>query len=389
MIESSYLILTGAVLCVALLLLVALRPYIAAAKACADACPPDIEPADQCPEVSVIVYSGSDPDTIRTTVAKILEQDYPRFEIIVVCDGPQELAGDLGDMLQSDSKRIYVTYIQPGSHNLSRRKLALTIGMKAARGEVVVITSDNISIPSQSWLSAMAEPFIGEAGRHIDVSLGVTHINFPELRGPLKWYHQFDALLTDALWIGYAAQGQPYRGDGYNLAFRRKTFFDHKGFAKTINLHTGDDDLFVNEIANGANTRLVCWPGAHITLNWGASANRVLSIRKAAYSFTSRWLPKTPFIRSGTAMLLQWIIPALCIWGALINWLNPIAAAAALILLTTWGAEIYFYRKLAKAYGAVRLWWGVMPFWLWRPIGDLFFRMEHRHSRKKHFTWQR
>lgn len=342
------------------------------------------------PKASVMVYSQSDDEMLMNTLEMISRQDYPDFEVIVVCDAALAYSEMVAEKVASRFPDVYVTFVQPGSHNLSRRKLAITIGMKAAKGEVVVTTCANARIPSESWLSSLLAPFAGDQGRHIDVSLGLSKIEFAEMKGFDKWYCQFDSLLTNALWVGYAADYHPYRGDGYNLAIRRSAFFENKGFAKTINLHNGDDDLFVHEIANGSNTRVVVGQESIVTTLWGDSARRVWSIRKERYSFTARWLPHAPFARSGVQQLLQWVVPACAIPAALISLPNLFPAAMALlILLIFWGMEIFHYRRLAARFGAVKLWWGVVPFWLWRPIGDLLFRYDHIQSRKKNFTWQR
>lgn len=390
----SYIFFAVAVLAVAVAYFYGLRAYARAARVSDPSLAPDRDVADsdivKCPKASVIVYSLSDEDVLEDTVAAIMAQDYPDFEVVVVCDASVGQARIISEKLSSLYENVHVTFIEPGSHNLSRRKLANTVGIKAAHGEVVVITVANISIPSDRWLSCLMSPFCGHDGDDVDVSLGFSRMSFDELRGPWKWYRQFDETLTDALWIGYAAGGKAYRGDGYNLAFRRSVFFEHKGYAKTINLHNGDDDLFVDEISNGDNTRVVVGEESIITTLWGDSANRVWGMRKARYSFTSRWLPKAPFVRSTVMMCLQWFVPA-CLVACALTGLPSLwpTVAAACVLLFFWGMEIFHYRRLAAKLGAVRLWWAVVPFWLWRPLGDCFFRYDHRTSRKKNFTWQR
>lgn len=341
-------------------------------------------------KVSIVVYAQCDEEMLMNTLEQINNQDYADYETIVVCDASQDYAEMIREKVASTYSNMYVTFIQPGSHNLSRRKLAITIGVKAAKGEVVVTIPANARIPSERWLTEMMIPFTGEQGRHIDVSLGLSKMDFAEMKGLKKWYRQFDSVLTNALWIGYAAEGKPYRGDGYNLAFRRALFFEHKGYAKTINLHNGDDDLFINEISTSANTKVTVSADTILTTVWGESANRVWSIRKERYSFTARWLPKMPFAQSTINMSLQWMIAIVA--GVVIitgyNTLIP-ALCAILLLLIYWGEEIWMYRRLATRFGVTRLWWGVVPFWMWRPIGDMLFRYEHMGSRKKNFTWQR
>lgn len=342
------------------------------------------------PRASVLVYCQHDEEVLADCLAQLAAQDYPDYEVVVVCDASAEYAEYLNEKYKKEYTDLYVTFVQPGSHNLSRRKLAITIGAKAAKGEILVLTVANIILPSEQWLSSIMAPFCGEEGKHRDVVLGLSRIDFGCMHGPGKWYRQFDSLLTNALWIGSAANGDPYRGDGYNLAFRRDVFFRNKGFARTINLHYGDDDLFIHEISTGANTVPVINSESIILTDWGDAGNRVWSILKERYSFTSRWLPHGPFVRSAIQMALQWIIPGAAVAAAIISLPNLVPSVVAILfVLLFWGVEIACYRRLAARCGAVRLWWAVVPFWLWRPLADFWFRYDHRHSRKKNFTWQR
>lgn len=365
-----------------------MRPYIRAARFRNPSLP---EGEDcHCPSASVVVYCQGGEEELLAAVDTLARQDYPDFEIIAVCDASREYAASLNERFATVHKNVYVTSIQPGSHNVGRNKLANTLGIKAAHGDVIVTTVGNSKDLSESWLSHIMAPFCGEQGRYIDVVLGLSKLDFKQMTGPLKWYRQFDSVLANGLWIGYAANGRPYRGDGYNLAFRRKVFFEHKGYAKTIYLHHGEDDLFIREISNGANTRVVVGPDSIVTTDWGKSANRVWSIRKNRYDFTARWLPKAPFFRSGFMMTMNWVVLLASVCAALIDLKDIVpAAVCGVTLLAFWGMEIFHYRRLAARLEAVRLWWAVVPFWLYRPIWNVIFKLKHYKWRKKNFTWQR
>src|SRR5665213_136217 len=54
--------------------------------------------------------------------------------------------------------------------------------------------------------------------------------------------------------------GLPYMGVGRNLAYRKDLFFKNKGFATHIHILSGDDDLFINEVANNKNTTIEIKP---------------------------------------------------------------------------------------------------------------------------------
>lgn len=352
---------------------------------------PSADVPDQAPKASVIIYTDNDSEKLEYLLDAMTREDYPDFEIIVVYDAPADYARMLNERFSKTYGNVYVTFIPPGSHNISRRKLAITSGVKASKGEIIVTTTGDVVLPNHHhWLSSLLAPFCGQNGRSIDVSLGLSQIKFADFKGWTRWYRQFDSILSDAQWIGYALMGKTYRGDGNNLAFRRSTFLDHKGYAKTINLHNGDDDLFINEISTGANTAVVTNPESQLVTEWPQGANRVWSNRKEGYNFTARWLPKQPFMRYWCQKFLQWLIPASIIAAfviALPNLLMLIIGAALLIIF--WGLEIFLYRRLASRYNCVRLWWAVVPFWMFQPIADIWFDLAHRETAKQNFTWLR
>lgn len=342
------------------------------------------------PKASVVIYGQGDEDQIINVLGMLSQQDYPDFEVVVVCDASVEYAEMLKERVCRDYKNVYVTFIQPGSHNLSRRKLAYTIGVKASKGEVIVTTGSNVTIPSEKWLSEIMAPFCEKGGEKCDVVLGISRMDFREMKGPWKWYREFDTTLTNVLWVGSALSGNPYRGDGNNLAFRKQVFFDHKGYAATVHLHNGDDDLFVNEISDSRNTKVVITKESLVTTEWGNSADRIWSMLKERYNFTRKWLPKKPFVMQGIWIMLQWIALLSAVAVFLIDWPRfEMGVIAVVLLLAMWGDDIYIYRKIAARFGAVRLWWAVVPFIMWKPIGDMLFDFDHRSSRKKNYTWQR
>lgn len=346
---------------------------------------------DPAPKASVIVFTDCNVIKLESMLDQMILEDYPYFEIIVVYDAAADYAKMLNERFSKKYDNVYVTFIPPGSHNVSRRKLAITSGVKAAKGEIIVTTTGNISLPEHHhWLSSLLAPFSGSIGHRIDVSLGLSKIRFEDYTGWTRWYREFDSIMRDAQWIGYAAMGQPYRGDGNNLAFRRSVFFEHKGYAKTINLHNGDDDLFINEIANVSNTAIVTNPQSVVITDWPDGANRIWSNTKEGYNFTSRWLPKAPFLRAWCLKLLQWLIPGFLITAlvtALPNLMGVIVCVP--LLLIFWGLEIFFYRRLSVRYGGVKLWWAVVPFMMWQPIADFIFGITHHETAKQNFTWLR
>lgn len=342
---------------------------------------------DDVPMASVVVYSFVNEETLSEYLEVLMNQDYPNYEVILVNEGGYEATTSLADRLQKKyPNRLYVTFIPSESHNVSRRKLALTIGLKAAQGEVVVTTTSNCHIPSQQWLSLMMQPFCGTD--RTDVVLGYAHINFDNLTGSGKWYKEFDSTLTACQWLGAAIHHYPYRGDGFNLAYRRHLFFEQKGYSKTLHLMNGDDDLFINDISTRTNTDVMIAPDAILTFDYGEAGNRIMADLKERYQFTSRMLPQMPFVRAGFGSAMQWGATLCGIAATVISLPNLLPFAVACLLLGILNiGEIILYRQAARALGSVCLWWALPFFLLWHPIGNFLFKTGHRRHRKKNYTF--
>lgn len=341
------------------------------------------------PKVSVIVYTFTDEAEIRDYLSMAMNQDYPDYEVILVNEGGAETSADLAKRLRLlYPERLYITFIPDDSRNLSRRKLALTVGMKAAAGEFVVTTTSNCVIPSSRWLSDLMSPVAEDKG--IDVVLGYSHVDFRGLRGAGKWYRQMNATLTSAQWIGAAYRHRPFRGDSNNLAFRRELFFRHKGYAKTMHLINGDDDLFLREIMTRHNTRVSISADSILMTEWGESTNRILADIRERYQFTSRFLPRWPFLRCGIGSAAQWLMVLSAVGAAITGamasqWVPAVVAFETVI--ANWAGEIGVYRRTARRLGSVCLWWSLPWFLLWHPFGNFIFKMKCRMRIRKNYTF--
>ncbi|MDE6792963.1 MAG: glycosyltransferase [Muribaculaceae bacterium] len=341
----------------------------------------------KCPKVSVVVYAYTREEDLTDYLSRLMIQDYTNFEVVVVNEGNNEVTSELAERLTSlYPDRLYVTFIPPGSHNLSRRKLALTLGIKAAKGDIVLTTTSNCIIPSSSWLTLMMTPFIENS--FTEVVLGISHLDADLFSGPTKWYKVFDSTLGIIQWTGASLRGYTYRGDGHNLAYRRHLFFEQKGFSKTIHLLHGDDDLFVCDITDEINTEVMLVKDGILTLDWGEATNRMHADLKERYQFTAAFLPKTPFLRVGFGSCMKWTVTAAALAAALFPLPNLLPAAIALVILLAFNiTEIVIYEKAAHRLEASTPWLLLPLFFLWRPIGNLIFRLRHIRQRKKNYTF--
>ncbi|MBV5343576.1 glycosyltransferase, partial [bacterium] len=108
------------------------------------------------PGVSVVICARDEADNLRKFLPYFLDQDYPEFEIIVVNDG----STDDSELLLTNMKEIYPklrsTFVPYGATNFSTKKLALTLGIKAAKYDWILLTDADCMPDGKSWITNMA-----------------------------------------------------------------------------------------------------------------------------------------------------------------------------------------------------------------------------------------
>ena len=211
----------------------------------------------QLPAVSVIVCAHNEYDNLQDYLSILLEQDYPCYEVIVVDDGSEDGSDLLLERWSRQYGNLYHTFVPRGARVLSNKKLALTIGIKAAHHGYLLLTDADCRPESKHWIREMMKGFSNE---QTELVLGFSP--YFEKKGLLNHIIGYDTLFNGLQYMGMARAGKPYMGVGRNLAYKRETFFSVGGFKGLLGNRAGDDDLFVNRIANAANTVVVNNPNS-------------------------------------------------------------------------------------------------------------------------------
>lgn len=338
---------------------------------------------DDLPTVSVIVYANDNAAELRRSLPELLAQEYPqdKMEVIVVNDGSVEDITDVVNYLSQEHHKLYLTFVPEEARNLSRKKLSVSLGVKAARNEVVVLTTAECRPVSKRWLLDMSTPFTA-AGGSKDVALGrvaITGIHSPGLR--------FSQAAITATWLKAAMRRRPYRGTGFNLAYRRRLFFEVKGFSRSLNLHNGDDDIFVNQIVTRDNTAVVLTRDSLMRASF-QRADHVFRDIRLAHSFTARFLPKGARRLMGISTAMMWLWVAATAAGCVFSLPNyfPACIFAALIPIL-WIPLTVNWLRTGRALGlklsAPLLWWEM----LWRWISTLSCRLKCNSAKRRNYTW--
>ena len=129
------------------------------------------------------------------------------------------------------------------------KKFALTLGIKAAKYDYLLLTDADCYPRDKDWISSMAQHF---SNKTIVLGYGA----YEKHKGLLNKLVRFDTFQVAMQYFSYALIGKTYMGVGRNLAYKKSLFFDNKGFATHLHLPSGDDDLFIKEVATSNNTAI-------------------------------------------------------------------------------------------------------------------------------------
>nr|WP_321522188.1 glycosyltransferase [uncultured Macellibacteroides sp.] len=335
------------------------------------------------PPVSVIVYAKNESENLKRNLPSLLSQNYPDYEVIVINDGSTDESDEVLKILENDNKHLYHTYIPENVKYLSRKKLALTVGIKAAKHDILLFTEANCFPQSENWVASMA----GKFSEGVDLVIGFCA--YEDKRGFFHKLAAYDNLMIGIQYIASALIRHPFMGYGRNLAYRRQLFFDHKGYYKSLNLHAGDDDLFVNEAATPQNTRVVFSPDS-ITRMIAIDQFKVWKEMKVSRAATQKFYHgfSLTFYRIESVsriLFLGTAIIGIC-WSFIGNPL--VAAVAGITWLTRLGVQLSVLHRLSAMLSQkpVTLWIPILE--IIQPICSLYVRFYRIFRGKNDYTFR-
>jgi poly-beta-1,6-N-acetyl-D-glucosamine synthase len=200
--------------------------------------------------VSVIICARNESENLRKNLTGVLEQDYPDFQVIVVNDCSFDDSGEYLKETAEKYRHLKIVTIEEQEKYQHGKKFALTLGIKAAKHDLLLLTDADCVPNSRNWVRNMQNHFV--PGTDIVLGYGA----YRKKNTMLNKLIRFDTFYTALQYLSFSLMNITYMGVGRNLAYRKDLFFRNKGFANHYHLLSGDDDLLINETATSNNTRI-------------------------------------------------------------------------------------------------------------------------------------
>lgn len=207
--------------------------------------------------VSVIICARDEDENLARNLPGVLVQRYnSSWEVVVVNDNSLDDSKYILQELKKTFKSLHVVELTQEAKLISGKKYPLSVGIREAKHEVLLLTDADCVPASENWIQIMQDGY--DEGIEIVLGYGAYH----KKKGLLNRLIRFETFHTALQYLSYAMAGMPYMGVGRNLSYKKDLFIRNKGFSSINHIPSGDDDLFINKVATKKNTVVVIHPEA-------------------------------------------------------------------------------------------------------------------------------
>ena len=200
--------------------------------------------------VSIVICARNEASNLENNLRRILNQNYRSYEVIVVDDNSNDTTYNILLKYHIEYPNLCPLKVVKKPEG-SGKKFALSKGIEAAKNNVLLLTDADCIPDSPNWISDMVQPL----NDSVNIVLG--YAPYFEAKGFLNKLIRYETTLAAMQYFSFALMGQPYMGVGRNLVYNKSLYQKVGGFKKHDHLLSGDDDLFVNEIATSENVGIV------------------------------------------------------------------------------------------------------------------------------------
>ena len=186
--------------------------------------------------ISVVIPVRNEGHTIKCLLTDLEKQDHADFEVIVVDDHSEDNTTDLvGDVIIKDPRFRIIHSAGEG------KKTALTLGIQAAKGAVIITTDADCRVSVQ-WISALSRFFREE---DVKMVFGCVRMKGNSMFSSAQSL-EFASLIGSGM--AMASWKYPVMCNGANLAFRKSVFEEVGGYKGNLHIPSGDDEFLMRKI---------------------------------------------------------------------------------------------------------------------------------------------
>lgn len=331
---------------------------------------------------SVVICSHDSGDELAAHLPAILEQRGVEMEVVVVDDCSSDNTTDVIKRLSQRYSNLRHTFVPRTARYVSHAKLAVTLGVKAARYDWIVLTQPTCAPLTDLWLKSLSNVITGDTVAVLGYANYADDGSIPARRAV------FERLSYSALWFLSASSGA-IGGDGGNMALRKDAFLAAEGYAGSLETLYGVDDLLAFSLSRLGEVK-VCTSRAATVREFTPDIRRTWRqrrrMRAASFAGVSR-ISSPAFLTAAAADAGVLLAVAGTLAGAAVAAMTQIWAALAAFVVAAAAlsaADISKMRRVSRITGERNFTLSLIYYRIMRPLTAPLWRMRAK-IRKRDF----
>lgn len=202
--------------------------------------------------ISIIFTSHDQAKVLANHLPLFLDQNFDKkFQIIVVAERGDTQTEDVLKRLKAEwGDKLYYTFIPDSSRYMSRKKLQITLGVKAALYNWVLLVDPTNRPQSRNWLNAISQ----YCTHKNNLVMGVTMYDEETSN-----YRRFEHILRSCDFMKRASK-LAFSTNMHFVGFKKDEFLAQEGFRGSLQLIRGEYDFLINKYAKKDGTFIACEP---------------------------------------------------------------------------------------------------------------------------------
>lgn len=306
--------------------------------------------------VSVVICARDEAHNLVKNLPGVLVQNYKTtHEVVLVNDNSSDESKYVIDEFKRSFKNLNMVELTQEAIMITGKKFPLSMGIKSAKYEIVLLTDADCVPASEHWIQKMQDTYTD------DVEIVLGYGAYHKQPGLLNKLIRFETFHTAIQYLSYAIAGTPYMGVGRNLSYKKNVFLRNKGFSSINQIPSGDDDLFINQVANSSNTAISIDPDTFTLSDSKKTWSEWLSQKYRHYTTSKYYQPKHKILLGLYSLSLFLLYPLLAISLIFFNWQIALAIFGVRFIL-----QAFVYFKTMKKLNESDLfpWFLLLDIWM-------------------------
>lgn len=252
------------------------------------------------PFVSIIVPVNHFSTNIENLLHALFTQQYAgQFDVVLV---DEEHTADMKELFKRNKEQypdLRYTFVPESSRNIERRKLAITLGIKASCGEWALVLSSESMPVNENWLQHFAQ----NLGPDVDFVQG--YCNYEDDESAMARRAIYERVTDFATRMFAYENGVTLFCNATNWAVRKEWFFEQQGFSDSLLLAFGEEAIFANRHVDAERSALLCSPTTKI--NELLPSKHLLNVNRVHHAEVKRWLTSSARKYAYTTSAASWM----------------------------------------------------------------------------------